>query len=94
VMPIAPRRPALTGADRAPFPRQKHPLSKKLRKRRIWPCNLPVQPLSSAPRRQRPTMTAERWQSGRMHRTRNAAWVQAHRGFESLPLRQSLCLNT
>jgi len=22
----------------------------------IWPCNLPVQPLSSAPRRQRPTM--------------------------------------
>lgn len=23
-----------------------------------------------------------------MHRTRNAAWVQAHRGFESLPLRQ------
>ena len=29
----------------------------------------------------------ERWQSGRMHRTRNAAWVQAHRGFESLPLR-------
>ena len=30
----------------------------------------------------------ERWQSGRMHRTRNAAWVEAHRGFESPPLRQ------
>ena len=29
----------------------------------------------------------ERWQSGRMHRTRNAAWAQVHRGFKSLPLR-------
>ena len=25
-----------------------------------------------------------------MHRTRNAAWVQAHRGFKSLPLRQNI----
>ena len=25
-----------------------------------------------------------------MHRTRNAAWVQAHRGFESLPLRHNI----
>ncbi len=24
-----------------------------------------------------------------MHRTRNAAWVQAHRGFESPPLRHT-----
>ena len=30
---------------------------------------------------------AERWLSGRKHRTRNAAWVQAYRGFESHPLR-------
>jgi hypothetical protein len=30
----------------------------------------------------------ERWQSGRMHRTRNAAYGQPYRGFESLPLRQ------
>jgi hypothetical protein len=28
-----------------------------------------------------------------MHRTRNAAWVQAHRGFESLPLRQRFLLS-
>lgn len=62
--------------------------SKKPLIRQIWPCNLYVQSLSSAPRRQRPTMTAERWQSGRMHRTRNAACSQGHRGFESLPLRQ------
>ena len=31
---------------------------------------------------------AERWQSGRMYLTRNQAYVQAYRGFESLPLRQ------
>lgn len=30
---------------------------------------------------------AERWQSGRMHRTRNAAYSQGYRGFESPPLR-------
>ena len=33
---------------------------------------------------------AERWQSGRSRRTRNAKYAQAYRGFESLPLRQSL----
>jgi hypothetical protein len=32
----------------------------------------------------------ERWQSGRMYLTRNQAWVQIHRGFESHPLRQNL----
>jgi hypothetical protein len=32
----------------------------------------------------------ERWQSGRMHRTRNAAYGQPYRGFESLPLRHNL----
>ena len=30
----------------------------------------------------------ERWQSGRMHRTRNAAYGQPYRGFESPPLRR------
>jgi uncharacterized protein (TIGR00369 family) len=30
----------------------------------------------------------ERWQSGRMYRTRNAACLEGHRGFESHPLRQ------
>src|SRR3954468_24201720 len=34
-----------------------------------------------------PLAAAERWQSGRMHRTRNAAYGQPYRGFESLPLR-------
>ena len=28
---------------------------------------------------------AERWQSGRMYLTRNQAYVQTYRGFESLP---------
>ena len=31
---------------------------------------------------------AERWQSGRSRRTRNAEYGQPYRGFESLPLRQ------
>src|SRR5215218_6583613 len=31
---------------------------------------------------------AERWLSGRKHRTRNAAYGQPYRGFESHPLRQ------
>lgn len=53
-------------------------------------CLRPVSPLeavhhngaeSTAPR-------LERWQSGRMHRTRNAAYGQPYRGFKSLPLRQ------
>lgn len=33
---------------------------------------------------------AERWQSGRMYLTRNQAYVQTYRGFESLPLRHSI----
>ncbi len=37
--------------------------------------------------RARPASLAERWQSGRMRRSRKPLWVQAHRGFESLPLR-------
>ena len=44
-------------------------------------------PVSTAPPVWRCFHLAERWQSGRMHRTRNAAWGQLHRGFESLPLR-------
>jgi hypothetical protein len=32
---------------------------------------------------------AERWQSGRSRRTRNAKYSQGYRGFESLPLRHS-----
>jgi hypothetical protein len=39
----------------------------------------------------RPTIvSAERWQSGRSRRTRNAEYAQAYRGFESLPLRHNL----
>ena len=34
----------------------------------------------------------ERWQSGRSRRTRNAEYVQAYRGFESLPLRHDLSI--
>ena len=34
------------------------------------------------------TPPAERWLSGRKHRTRNAAYGQPYRGFESHPLRQ------
>ena len=37
-------------------------------------------------KRSRPRLP-ERWQSGRSHRTRNAAYGQPYRGFESLPLR-------
>src|SRR5262249_29382497 len=40
------------------------------------------------PRALRPfSAPTERWQSGRSHRTRNAAYGQPYRGFESLPLR-------
>src|SRR5690242_21548842 len=35
---------------------------------------------------------AERWLSGRKHRTRNAAYGQPYRGFESHPLRQGSTL--
>ena len=37
----------------------------------------------------RHTRHAERWQRGRMRRTRNAVYGQPYRGFESHPLRQS-----
>jgi hypothetical protein len=33
---------------------------------------------------------SERWQSGRLYRTRNAAYGQPYRGFESHPLRHCL----
>jgi hypothetical protein len=41
-----------------------------------------------------PMRFAERWQSGRMHRTRNAAYPRGYPGFESLPLRQALVLQS
>ena len=37
--------------------------------------------------RRRTLRPAERWLSGRKHRTRNAAYGQPYRGFESHPLR-------
>ena len=40
--------------------------------------------------KRRPRHFMERWQSGRMHRTRNAAYGQPYRGFESLPLRHKI----
>lgn len=42
--------------------------------------------------RQAPTSKAERWLSGRKHRTRNAAYGQPYRGFESHPLRHASLL--
>ena len=36
---------------------------------------------------------SERWQSGWMHRSWKPAWVKAHRGFESHPLRHTPLLN-
>ena len=42
---------------------------------------------------QRPVPSlAERCQSGRLGRSRKPLWVQAHRGFESHPLRHALLL--
>lgn len=49
-----------------------------------------AQPASSG---QRLHTNAERWLSGRKHRTRNAAYGQPYRGFESHPLRQQLIRN-
>jgi hypothetical protein len=43
--------------------------------------------VTSRARRSKPRH-AERWQSGRSRRTRNAKYGQLYRGFESLPLRQ------
>src|SRR5690348_3082688 len=37
--------------------------------------------------------SAERWLSGRKHRTRNAAYGQPYRGFESHPLRHTHLLD-
>ena len=54
------------------------------------PCAYGARRLSSAARsldRPCPDLT-ERWLSGRKHRTRNAACLEGHRGFESHPLRQ------
>ena len=34
-------------------------------------------------------MLQERWLSGRKHRTRNAAYLEGYRGFESHPLRHN-----
>ncbi len=42
-----------------------------------------IRPTESSKRRK-----SERWQSGRMYLTRNQAYAQAYRGFESHPLRQ------
>jgi hypothetical protein len=55
-------------------------------------CHGAEDPLS-LPTRQAPQPAvdpAERWQSGRMYLTRNQAYVQAYRGFESHPLRHYL----
>ena len=38
--------------------------------------------------------SAERWLSGRKHRTRNATYGQLYRGFESLPLRHILVFHS
>ena len=45
-----------------------------------------------APTRRRNRRSTERWLSGRKHRTRNAAYGQLYRGFESHPLRQTSAL--
>src|SRR5690348_9812479 len=49
-----------------------------LLERRVRPEPAPVRPVR---------LPAERWLSGRKHRTRNAAYGQPYRGFESHPLR-------
>ena len=53
----------------------------------ISSCQPVILSLCSPPRRISADLTAERWQSGRMHRTRNAAYLQGYRGFKSHPLR-------
>ena len=47
----------------------------------------PGKPPLRAPTTTGNTRSAERWQSGRSRRTRNAKYSQGYRGFESLPLR-------
>ena len=60
------------------------------------PCEQPRAMLSGAPtsgRHVNSSTAPERWQSGRSRRTRNAEYVQAYRGFESLPLRHGLMID-
>ena len=57
------------------------------------PCEAGWLRLDPALRSPRPTglrSCLERWLSGRKHRTRNAAYPQGYRGFESHPLRHQL----
>ena len=54
----------------------------------IRPCMPPDCPLCTSRAERRRPNTAERWLRGRKHRTRNAACLRGHRGFESHPLRQ------
>lgn len=49
----------------------------------------PRTPCAAQGKRQQLTKTADRWQSGRMRRTRNPVYVQAYREFESHPVRHS-----
>ncbi len=51
------------------------------------PTASPILLVKRTPARTSQFVPAERWQSGRMHRTRNAAYLQGYRGFESHPLR-------
>ena len=54
-------------------------VNKSIKSRCLWYWQKP--PLSIS------TSAVERWQSGWMHRSWKPAWVRAHRGFESHPLR-------
>ena len=82
-------RPSLTAGHSTPFQG-----GSKNRSQRVLPPlpeALPAVMVRAAfDRDQRPKSTAERWQSGRLHRTRNAAYSQGYRGFKSLPLRHFL----
>jgi hypothetical protein len=79
-----------------------HHKSAALRPGHVRPDFLPARALSappSSPRtppdqraQERPSWCLERRQSGRSHRTRNAAWVQAYRRLESLPLRHKVLI--
>lgn len=65
----------------------KHCQGKRMKSFEISSCQPVILSLCSPPRRTSADQTAERWQSGRMHRTRNAAYLQGYRGFKSHPLR-------
>ena len=64
------------------------------------PCRLRIRDLKARPRpiggaaRSTSDDLAERWQSGRTYRTRNAAYPRGYRGFESHPLRHLLSLSS